>query len=267
MTFAKQVSGAAALAAVLLLDLAAPSAQAGYVETLTEQGGNVVATGSGTFDLTALTFYSHNVASQPFLTPNNALLGIGTTILSDDAYTGVSAPAQFGSGPGTNASSGSGDAVAIVGIFTEIGLLVPAGYTSDTPLMSGAVWDNASFMSLGVTPGTYEWTWGSGADADSFTLEVPVPEPSSLALLVLPPGFLMLLAALYHRAMPQHLRAQHNRAKKRIARNLEYERAAGAICLRDGPADTAARARPSRSRRIGQGRLGYMSPDTGGAAL
>ena len=179
-------SGVIAGTAALLIgsSLAAPPARATYLETLTEQGGNVVASGSGTFDLTALTFYRHNVNSSPFLTPNNALLGIGTTNLGDDAYIGVSAPAQFGSGPGTNASSGSGDPVSIVGISTEIGLLVPAGYTSDTPLMSGAVWDNASFLSLGVAPGA-EWTWGTGPDADNFVLEISaaVPEPPALALL------------------------------------------------------------------------------------
>ena len=187
MTVAKQIAGAAGLVAALVFGLSAPSAQAGYVMTLTEQGGNVVATGSGTFDLTALTFYSHNVNSLPFLTPNQALLGIGTTNLGDDAYTGVSAPVQFGSGPGINAGGGSGDPVSIVGIGVEIGLLVPAGYTSDTPLMSGAVWYNASFLSLGVTPGTYEWTWGTGPDTDSFTLDIEatpaVPEPASWTLL------------------------------------------------------------------------------------
>jgi hypothetical protein len=180
-------SGVNAGGAALLIGccLAASPAWATYLETLTEQGGNVVATGSGTFDIPALTFYSHNVNSLPFLTPSQALLGIGTIDVGDDAYTGVTAPANFGSGPGTNASSGSGDPVSIVGINVEIGLLVPTDYTSGTPLMSGAVWDNASFISLGVTPGTYEWTWGTGPHADSYVLEVgaAVPEPPALAVL------------------------------------------------------------------------------------
>jgi len=182
-------SGGLAGRVVLLIgcSVAASSAQATYLETLNEQGADVVATGSGTFDLSALTFDSHNVNSLPFLNPKQALLGIGTTTGADggdDAYTGVDAPANFGSGPATNASNGSGDPVSIVGIGLQIGLLVPPGYTSGTPLMSGAVWDNASFVSLGVTPGIYEWTWGTGAHADSFVLEINVvPEPSALALL------------------------------------------------------------------------------------
>src|SRR3954471_16477559 len=56
MTFLKQISGAAALGMALLLgsgSIAFP-AQAGYVVTLKEQNGNVVAIGSGPLDLTGL---------------------------------------------------------------------------------------------------------------------------------------------------------------------------------------------------------------------
>jgi hypothetical protein len=42
---------------------------------------------------------------------------------------------------------------------------------------------NATFASLGLTPGTYIWTWGSGAD-QSFTLEIigQTPLPAALPL-------------------------------------------------------------------------------------
>jgi hypothetical protein len=41
---------------------------------------------------------------------------------------------------------------------------------------------NATFASLGVTPGTYVWTWGTGAD-QSFTLEIgTAPIPAALPL-------------------------------------------------------------------------------------
>jgi hypothetical protein len=56
--------------------------------------------------------------------------------------------------------------------------------------------------SLGVTPGTYEWTWGSGVTADSFTLQigaVAVPEPATLLVFALPLGLIVLLAARYRR--------------------------------------------------------------------
>jgi len=35
---------------------------------------------------------------------------------------------------------------------------------------------NATFDSLGATPGTYEWTWGTGAN-QNFTVQIGGPPP------------------------------------------------------------------------------------------
>jgi hypothetical protein len=51
--------------------------------------------------------------------------------------------------------------------------------------MGTATWDDASFSSLGVRPGTYVWTWGTGPSTGRFTLRAGVPEPATLALMVL----------------------------------------------------------------------------------
>jgi len=32
--------------------------------------------------------------------------------------------------------------------------------------------NNATFASLGLTPGTYEWTWGSGLPNEEFILQI-----------------------------------------------------------------------------------------------
>ena len=50
------IKGIASLGAAMLIGLSAPSAQAGYVVDLTQQGSNVVASGSGAIDLTGLIF-------------------------------------------------------------------------------------------------------------------------------------------------------------------------------------------------------------------
>ena len=58
ITFVKQIGGAAAIGAAMIIGsgLCAPPAQAGYTVTLTQVGSNVVATGIGTIDTTDLTF-------------------------------------------------------------------------------------------------------------------------------------------------------------------------------------------------------------------
>jgi hypothetical protein len=58
MAFMKWVAGAAALGAAMLVSLFTPSAQAAYIVALTQQGSNVVATGSGTIDLAGLSSYA-----------------------------------------------------------------------------------------------------------------------------------------------------------------------------------------------------------------
>ena len=62
---------------------------------------------------------------------------------------------------------------------------MPAGYVSGDPLSDSSIYDNVTFASLDVIPGTYEWTWGDGVN-QNFTLQIiapAVPEPSSLPLL------------------------------------------------------------------------------------
>src|SRR6266576_2878742 len=49
--------------------------------------------------------------------------------------------------------------------------LEQSGYVSGTALSDSATYNNATFASLGVTPGTYVWTWGAGAN-QNFTLQI-----------------------------------------------------------------------------------------------
>jgi PEP-CTERM motif len=45
---------------------------------------------------------------------------------------------------------------------------------------------NQTFSSLGMIPGTYEWTWGTGTN-QNFTVVIggAVPEPSTWAMMIL----------------------------------------------------------------------------------
>jgi hypothetical protein len=101
----------------------------------------------------------------------------------DDIYTGFTGPLSFGTGIGGFGSSGSGDFFGIVAAQNEIA--VPKGYVSGAALSGSATFDNSTFATLGLTPGTYVYTFGNGADADTFTVHIAgaVPEPASLALM------------------------------------------------------------------------------------
>jgi hypothetical protein len=184
------------VAMLIGLGLSAPPTQAGYVVTLEQEGSNVVATGSGPIDLTGLSLVVSGAITNASVQSSLGLIITGPVVDTPiDIYTGFTGPTSFGNSPSgvgglTSASSGSGDIVEIIGEFNN--LAVPSGYVSGNPLSDNATYDNQTLASLEATPGVYEWTWGSGPN-QNFTLDV-VPEPSSLLLLALPLGFLILLA-------------------------------------------------------------------------
>ena len=123
---------------------------------LTQQGSNVVATGSGAIDLTGLLFDASGTTDAA-LFPLDGQMETGPAFPASSAvalYLGVStAPPSFGSGGFTEASSGSGDLVEIVSLVS--GLAVPSSYVSDTPLSDTSTYDGATFAEVarGVTPG------------------------------------------------------------------------------------------------------------------
>lgn len=174
--------------ATLVFAAISPHAKAAYVLTLQQTAGNVVATGSGSFNLAALTVNSlGNVGFGADVHAVFAQLYLGSSS-TEDIYQGLSGPTNFGSGALFDANSNTGPFAGVQG--TGGLLFVPGGYTSGTILSDSATWTGATLSSLGVTPGTYTYTWGSGATADSFTLNA-VPEPSTWATLLAGVGMLI----------------------------------------------------------------------------
>jgi hypothetical protein len=174
--------------ALVLAGLAAfaPQAHATFTATLQQVGSDVVGTGSGTINTTALTFLGTN-SDSGFMNPSGAILGLGpSAVVAGDVntFSGPTGPSNFGSGGPLNSTSGSGAYVEINDLLgIQVQLNLPIGYVSGNALSDTSTWVGATFVSLGVTPGTYTWTWGSGGTADSYILNVIAPEPGSGGLL------------------------------------------------------------------------------------
>jgi PEP-CTERM motif len=201
------IKGIASLGAAMLIGVSVTPVQAGYVVDLTEQGGNVVATGSGAIDLTGLVIVV-NTSGMAFLHPALGAIRTGpppfTPIDGYGAVTGFTGPTNFGSGSDIVASSGSGDPVGFFFGFSvsDNELDVPSGYVSNSALSDISIYNGQTFSSLGATPGRYEWTWGTGAN-QNFTLVIGtvVPEPSTWAMMLL--GFVGLGFVGYQSAGPR----------------------------------------------------------------
>ena len=153
------------------------SAEAAHVINYQEVGADVIATGSGSLDVTDLKFVESDAAGTcSEIDPSQ---GFACTV---DTYQGFAGPTSFGPGGIHVATSGSGDFTGIVPLAGN--LHPPGGYTSGHSLFGGMTLANTNFQDLGLTPGTYVWSWGTGPDADTFTVQVGAPEPSTWALLL-----------------------------------------------------------------------------------
>jgi len=178
------------LALVSLLGLGITQSARAYSVTLQQVGSNVVASGSGPINLTGLTFFLPGIDFTARIRAGGGVIITGPPGGSGDVdvYTGFTGPTSFGSGFFFFPNTGSGDIVGIDAQSSFGGLLaVPPGYVSGTALSDSMTFNNATFASLGVTPGTYVWTWGTGLENQNFTLIIEgagVPDGGSTVSLL-----------------------------------------------------------------------------------
>jgi hypothetical protein len=179
--------------AVAVLSALAGRADAAVVINFHEVGSDVVASASGSADLTDLA----QIATAILFAPGEVTPSKGGATVGDPGethfYKGADGPTSFGTGGQTEASTGNGDFVGVfaVSAFAPSPIvLFPKNYVSGTALTGSSVFENQSLQSLGLDVGQYTYTWGSGADADSLTINVGVPEPPTWALMGL--GFAAL---------------------------------------------------------------------------
>ncbi|MFL6464155.1 MAG: VPDSG-CTERM sorting domain-containing protein [Bryobacteraceae bacterium] len=149
----------------------------GFTMTLEQIGSNVVANGSGAFNLSGLTGAGKIDGGSSGVRASIGFIGIHPVGGLLPSYSGFTGPTSFGSsGHLFLADASNGNSVAISGLKGI--LVVPVGYVSGNPLLNTMTFNNATLASLGVTPGIYVWMWGDGAN-QNFTLQIgPLPGPS-----------------------------------------------------------------------------------------
>jgi hypothetical protein len=160
----------ASFALLALGAFSAPSAQAAYVAIFQESSGNVEEVGGGTLDLTDLITSGH-AFNSPAVWPAQAFFDSGVDKADLDLYVGAVGPSNFGASALSRPSWSSGDGVGIGGISSGL-LGVPAGYKSGGALSEASIYRDATFASLGMTPGIYVYKWGADAHADTFTINI-----------------------------------------------------------------------------------------------
>ncbi len=190
-----------AVLAVGCFCLASP-ARAQFLINVQQVGGNVVATGVGSVDLTGLTVSGVNSGNPASMQTSGSffdmvVLGSG---IDQRWYQGITGPGQFGNFGGvTNASSFTGPGMGFaVGSFFGTGPLlnVPFGYVSGSLLSDSATWNMATLDSLGLIQGTYNYTWGGGGVGQHLTLQIGPGAPVGTVPELADSAALLLLGAL-----------------------------------------------------------------------
>jgi hypothetical protein len=159
----------------------AASVQAAEAIIFSQNGSDVVATASGSLDLTSFSADGRHNNQPGGILDTRALVVGNTGTGTIDYHAGISGPSlNLNSGSDVVATSGSGFKF---GVFPSLGFLwTEEGYVSGTSLASTSTWSNTTIAQLGLANGLYTYTWGSGAHADSLTIQIPVPEPTAFSM-------------------------------------------------------------------------------------
>jgi hypothetical protein len=153
-----------------------PGTSGNFNVTVSQVGPDVVWSGSGTFNTTALIPNGSQSLSAGFSAPN-AAWAIGDPTLSGqtlNVYSGVTTfVSSFGtSGGALGTLSGLGDTFGILPNGTNRNLLVPTGYVSGSFISGSTTYAGTTIAGMNLIPGVYTWSWGSGGNASSLVMTI-----------------------------------------------------------------------------------------------
>lgn len=169
-------------ATVLTLGSLAGKAQGALTIVIRNSGSDLLATYSGSVNLTGLTLSTSGSATAAMGANDTVLFATvsGVGLISSNIYTGLT---NFPTVPLATifAAASANTGKAGFGIQTLSGgigrVFAPDDYTSGSPISATQTFSGQSVSSLGLKPGVYEWVWNS----DKVIVSI-VPEPSSILL-------------------------------------------------------------------------------------
>lgn len=181
--FVKQSTTALIAIAASALVQVTSQVQAAIDVVMMESGNDVVATFSGSLDLTGLEYEGIEPGGAQI---NGAFDGflfsdISPSDAMHDVYSGVSSP-EFPS-MGALADSSEGDFFGIIG--TVEWLFLPVGYESGDMISGSMRFNDMGLMTIGLIAGEYLYEWRTDSVLVTVIGGNPVPVPAA-GLLMLP---------------------------------------------------------------------------------
>ena len=138
--------------------------------TITQVGNDVVWSGSGSFNLTALTSAGPGSIVGGY-NSGQAVWAIGPNT-SVDTYSGtITYPFTFGTSA-LGVTSNTGSTFGILPGGSGRLLYVPSGYVSNTNISGTSTYANTTIAGAGLTPGTYTWSWGSAPNTSTLVMVI-----------------------------------------------------------------------------------------------
>ena len=136
--------------------------------TISQVGSDVVWSGSGSFNLAALTSAGPGGVSGGYNSVQ-AVWAIGPNT-SVDTYSGtITYPLTFGTSA-VGVTSNTGSTFGILPGGSGRLLYVPSGYVSNTNISGTSTYANTTIAAAGLTPGTYTWSWGTGGNTSTLVM-------------------------------------------------------------------------------------------------